>query len=525
MAEEQVFQYQPEYRHKLIASLLHHYDDVRDVITPDKFNLKEECEFTEFVHSFHKEYSRVPDYADTCHAFDDEISKVDEDGKPSLHKQFIDGIYSLPKETLDYALDNIIAYDRENESISAANKFFDRLNSSEHASDEAIQEFINELEVIKSKSKDGISKDVWDEQMVSVADLRDKPKDTTEPLIKSLFRSGMAVLFAPPKSMKSMVLQDLCIHLVTGGKFMKGDGFPGFQCRKVESVLYLDMDNGKETMEERWKALGEAYGWPKEMANITSISFPKPTFKSDDETSVQALIDTIKRHDVEVVVIETLLRTSSAKNENDPSMDLVMENLRRLKEEGFADIIVTHHTPRNADRLRGHDSIDGGVDIAIGIRRTDEIGTEIELYCKMTRHKPFTPFLAEFIYESDEDDDLKSCHFVGLEFTEHKAASRASSKTLPEQAYEIAKENLLELMKSDSIADAGRLIDELLGKNNYGTGAIKRLRKEGVLDPPIDPNHKGRVTKTLTPGKYCPGDTNDEYIAWTLRQTKGVLDK
>ena len=89
----------------------------------------------------------------------------------------------------------------------------------------------------------------------------------------------------------------------------------------------------------------------------------------NDKTISQLIIEIVLNMPIMpgVIVIDTLLRFAKVKDENSSEMDRIMAAVRRLVDELDVTIfLISHSTKATAERagnaLRGHSSIEGGVD-------------------------------------------------------------------------------------------------------------------------------------------------------------------
>lgn len=120
----------------------------------------------------------------------------------------------------------------------------------------------------------------------------------------------------------------------------------------------------------------------------------------------------------EFIVIDTLLRAASVKDENSSEMDNVLNNIHKLAEDLKCTLIMISHSKkenygRAGNSLRGHSSIEGGVDAVFYVKR--ELHSDIvDVENQKARRKPVEPFSVRFTYESDPiSDELTTARFYG----------------------------------------------------------------------------------------------------------------
>jgi hypothetical protein len=92
-----------------------------------------------------------------------------------------------------------------------------------------------------------------------------------------------------------------------------------------------------------------------------------------------------------------------------------------LTEELGAAVLAIHHQRKNqgskgraGDNLRGHSSIEAAIDLALHVER-EEGGDIITLKSTKTRGKDVFPFSAAFTYSDNENDELETAIFYGIQ--------------------------------------------------------------------------------------------------------------
>jgi len=245
-------------------------------------------------------------------------------------------------------------------------------------------------------------------------------RDPTEYIVDKYFATyTLSVVYGAPGSMKSMMLADLCGHVVNGSKWLPY-GSNGIDCTAYP-VLWIDMDNGERRTDGRFDAIGRAAGLPED-APLYYVSMPNPSLIAHDINSMMVLRDHIIELGVKFVVVDNLGLITGDVEENSAGMAQIMGNLRTLAERTGSAIILIHHQRkggaaggRAGDALRGHSSIEAAIDLAIHITR--EINSDqITLRSTKTRDVPVPTVSANFLYEHKPGtNDLQAAWFTGLE--------------------------------------------------------------------------------------------------------------
>lgn len=245
-----------------------------------------------------------------------------------------------------------------------------------------------------------------------------KPRQKAVYLVEPLITERTVNMFYGfPGSKKSLVVADLAIAIATGQNFapnMPGEKtFEGYKTKRTP-VLWLDYENGEDLSFERFTAFGKAYSVDPGMDLFYSC-LPKLSVIND--VKLNALIAEIKQLPVEpgVIVIDTLLRFAKVKDENSSEMDRIMAVVRRLVDELQVTIFLISHSnkligSRAGNALRGHSSIEGGVDAVFRVNG-DHDSDIVEIEPQKARRNPVDPITLRWTYLNDENDQLTEARF------------------------------------------------------------------------------------------------------------------
>ena len=247
-----------------------------------------------------------------------------------------------------------------------------------------------------------------------------KERPPTEWIVEDMFSTGsMNIVYGPPASKKSMLMQDMCAHIAAGKQWLVApNGMGGFAVKQVP-VLWIDLDNGRLRTLERFDAVGRAQELDMG-AGIHFVSMPSPHLDANDLDAMTEIMKAIYHFGAKLVVVDNLGTTTGDVEENTAGMAIVMKNWRIVAERTEAAIVLIHHQRkgntqggRAGDALRGHSSIEASIDLAIAIKPLKD--KSVLIRSTKTRGMDITGTLAEFHYEHVADtNDLAMAWFEGV---------------------------------------------------------------------------------------------------------------
>jgi len=245
-----------------------------------------------------------------------------------------------------------------------------------------------------------------------------KPRQKAVYLVDKLITERTINMFYGfPGSKKSLVVADLAIAIATGQSFapnMPGEKtFEGYKTKRTP-VLWMDYENGEDLSYERFTAFGKAYSVDPGM-NFYYSCLPK--FPIVNNEKVKFLIAEIKNLPIVpgVIIIDTLLRFAKVKDENSSEMDRIMSVVRQLVDELQVTIFLISHSnkiigTRAGNALRGHSSIEGGVDAQFRVNGEHDSDI-VEIEPQKARRNPVDPITLRWTYENDSNDQLTKARF------------------------------------------------------------------------------------------------------------------
>lgn len=314
-----------------------------------------------------------------------------------------------------------------------------------------------------------------------------KPRDPLRYVIDDIFMFGsLNVVFGAPGSLKSMLLMDQAVCVAARIDWLDGS-------YKVEQtpVLWVDLDNGRRRMHERFDAIANY----RKLSNnypLYYVSMPTPTLDATNKQSLIILEQYIKSLKSKFIIIDNLGLVSGSADENSADMASIMSNFRQVADNYDACVNLIHHQrktygtskARAGDSLRGHSSIEAAIDLALLIMR-EENSNNVIVKSTKDRSVPVTQFQAVFEYShKGETRELETAFFKPvITISEPEQAKQIILKLLTEGAknkgqLEAAIQNETGASRAraryyiESMVEAGSVIEEI-GERN---ARIFRLR-------------------------------------------------
>lgn len=235
---------------------------------------------------------------------------------------------------------------------------------------------------------------------------------------KVLAQGSVSIWYGYPGSLKSLLVMDMAMATALGVPWLP-DMPPNTKVLGRSTVqvpvIWIDIDNGEDVVTERMRALGSVYGAPN---SAPFFYMPYPSIRAVNERAMNDLTTFISATGLvkPFIIIDTLLRAARVKDENSSEMDTVMYNLRKMAEVLDATMaLISHSNKVNAGRagnaLRGHSSIEGGVDYVFRVKR-DGHSDVVEVENEKARRKPIETFSAQWTYTVDPvSDELETARF------------------------------------------------------------------------------------------------------------------
>jgi RecA-family ATPase len=215
-------------------------------------------------------------------------------------------------------------------------------------------------------------------------------------------RRSLAMFYGLPGHAKSLIVMDMCMCAAAGKPWLGRGEF----WTKKSKILWMDVDQGSDVMNERLIAMHAVHGVPDMVFNY--YSFPTRGLNLSRYEDVEDVIKLVKELGSEVVVFDTFKRVAGDISENSSDIDLVLGAFRRVMSETGCSVIAIHHANKGdgegQTRMRGSTAIAGGVDNGFFVEYIKEVTGPARFQVtheKFRRTEPVRPF--EFRIESKKD--------------------------------------------------------------------------------------------------------------------------
>ena len=179
-------------------------------------------------------------------------------------------------------------------------------------------------------------------------------------LVKGLIpRTGLAVVWGPPKCGKSFWTFDLTMHVALGWIY---------RGRKVQQggVVYCAFEGA-----EGFKARAEAF----RCAHTDAHSVPfylvaaRMNMAADHLHLIASIYEQLGDQKPVAVVLDTLNRSMAGSESDDEDMGNYVKAADAIREAFGCVVIIVHHCGTEGTRPRGHTSLTGAVDAQLAVKR------------------------------------------------------------------------------------------------------------------------------------------------------------
>jgi hypothetical protein len=190
-----------------------------------------------------------------------------------------------------------------------------------------------------------------------------KSASTTEYLVKGIFpRKGLAVVWGPPKSGKSLWVFTVMAHVALGREYR------GRRVHQGE-VAYLPLE-GQQGFPKRRDAFRQEYLRPDEKIPAFRLCGASLDLIKDHKK----LIADIKEQSAApaCVVIDTLNRSLRGSESKDEDMAAYLAAADAVQQAFDCLVVIIHHCGVNESRPRGHTSLTGAADVQISVKKDEQ---------------------------------------------------------------------------------------------------------------------------------------------------------
>lgn len=201
----------------------------------------------------------------------------------------------------------------------------------------------------------------------SLSNLLSKVFPRSEWLVEKLVPdSGLVLMSAAPASFKTWLALEMSL-CVADGKPLFGI-FP----TKASGVLIADEESGDRMLQDRFKKLGakiEDSPW-----NEKPIYYLSRIGRHIDDNYVKELIPECKKHDIKLVIFDSLVRFHSARENDAGEMSKVLNLFKTLSDNGIAALVLHHNRKTGSavgtgEMVRGSSDILASCDVHLSVNR------------------------------------------------------------------------------------------------------------------------------------------------------------
>jgi len=189
-----------------------------------------------------------------------------------------------------------------------------------------------------------------------------------------LLKRNLAMLIAPPGVGKSTITLQQAIAIAAG------KDWAGFRIARPGNVMLVNVEDDQDEMQRRCAAALEVMG-------LTQADIEGKLFIRDGERDfliiksnvngevvwsplVEELTETIKRHDIAVLIVDPFAETLSGDENSNDTMKKGATGFRQVARDGDCAVMLVQHTGKAASRAAGDMNASRGGSAQIGVVRT-----------------------------------------------------------------------------------------------------------------------------------------------------------
>jgi hypothetical protein len=236
-------------------------------------------------------------------------------------------------------------------------------------------------------------------QLVSFDDL--KWSGTSEYLVKGVLpRTGLALIWGPPKCGKSFWMLTVAMHIAMGRDYRD------HRVNKQE-VVYLALE-GQSGFGKRAEAFRQYYLQPNEKVPGFKLCGVPLDLIADHKQLIKDVQDQAAKPGC--LVIDTLNRSLNGSEGKDEDMSAYLQAATAIQEAFKCLVVVIHHCGVDGTRPRGHTSQTGAADVQISVKKDAAgiIHVSVDMAKDMEEGTTFASKLERVEIGSDQDGDQES---------------------------------------------------------------------------------------------------------------------
>lgn len=231
-------------------------------------------------------------------------------------------------------------------------------------------------------------------------------------LVKGIIpRTGLVIVWGPPKCGKSFWTFDLVMHLALGWEY---------RGRRVQQgpVVYCAFE-GQKGFEARVEAFRQQHLDSKDVEDVPFHLEPVTLDLVRDRAAlVTAIRASLGEQKPVTLVLDTLNRSLGGSELSDEDMTAYIQAADVIREAFECAVIIVHHCGIEGTRPRGHTSLTGAADAQIAVRRdgANRVIVTVEWMKDGAEGDAIASKLEQVEVGTDEDGEaITSCYVVPVE--------------------------------------------------------------------------------------------------------------
>lgn len=221
--------------------------------------------------------------------------------------------------------------------------------------------------------------------------------------------SGLVLLSAAPASFKTWVALELSLCVA--------DGRPLFSTFNTSGcgVLIADEESGSRMLQDRFIKLGAKATIDEAGEHLVEekpIYYLSRVGRYIDEDYIKELISECVKHDIKLVIFDSLVRFHNARENDASEMAKTLNLFKVLNDNGIATLLLHHNRKGNGaigEMVRGSSDILASCDIHLSINRKNR-----KITISQTKNR-YMEELQPFTVELDQLDDHSEFRFLGYQ--------------------------------------------------------------------------------------------------------------
>jgi hypothetical protein len=320
-------------------------------------------------------------------------------------------------------------------------------------------------------------------------------------LIKNLLpRSGLAVIWGPPKCYKSFWSMDVALHIA------RGRPYRGLRVQQA-AVIYIMLE-GREGLGARKEALARHYGIDGGddvplyfITNILNLAKQARELIIDIEAQLGSVTPG-------VIFVDTLNRSLVGSESKDEDMAAYLAGAALLEQKFGCLVAIIHHSGIDASRPRGHTSLSGGVEVQLSVERVADL--QVVVTVELAKDIPEGAQIASRLEVVELGRDVDGDPKTSLVVTPMDASPFKAGKAKPKTA-KLAKSYRAIKAAINEAIDAGEPITPRAGMPQVRAVKVVNVEKEFnrryvVADPDPDKAIKAKRKAFRRALEWLPDD-------------------